>query len=67
MIDNNSHMLEGQITSRTGHYRYLIIFGYGSWTIAQGLQSTIDATSSTGKIVGTLMMAGISSGFTFQT
>ncbi|GJE94802.1 MFS general substrate transporter [Phanerochaete sordida] len=57
----------GQYSSRTGHYRYLIIFGYGVWCIAQGLQSTIDEHSSIGKVVGTLLMAGIASGFTFQT
>ncbi|EKM58038.1 uncharacterized protein PHACADRAFT_252002 [Phanerochaete carnosa HHB-10118-sp] len=57
----------GQYTSRTGHYRNLVIFGYGLWCIAQGLQSTINEHSSVGKIVGTLLMAGVASGFTFQT
>ncbi|KAI0701349.1 MFS general substrate transporter [Cytidiella melzeri] len=57
----------GQYTSRTGKYRYPIVIGYGLWSIAQGLQSTIDEQSSTGKIVGLLLMAGLASGLTFQT
>ncbi|KAH7102879.1 MFS general substrate transporter [Auriculariales sp. MPI-PUGE-AT-0066] len=57
----------GQIVSRTGHYRWLIIFGHACWCIGQGLQSTMDLHTSTGKIVGVLLMSGISAGFTFQT
>ncbi|KDQ58485.1 hypothetical protein JAAARDRAFT_34295 [Jaapia argillacea MUCL 33604] len=57
----------GQITSRTGIYKPFIVTGFALWTIAQGLLSTIDGSSSTGKIAGILLMAGLSSGFTFQT
>ena len=57
----------GQIVARTGHYRWMIIGGHAVWCVAQGLQSTIDLQSSDAKIVGVLLMAGISSGFTFQT
>ncbi|EPS99206.1 hypothetical protein FOMPIDRAFT_1060977 [Fomitopsis schrenkii] len=57
----------GQITARTGHYRYLIIAGYSLWTVAQGLQCTIRENSSEGKIIGYLFMAGLASGMTFQT
>ncbi|TFK49175.1 MFS general substrate transporter [Heliocybe sulcata] len=59
--------LNGTFTSRTGHYRYNILIGYVLWSIAQGLQSTINENSSTGKIAGTLLMGGLASGFTFQT
>ncbi|KAJ3552656.1 hypothetical protein NM688_g4034 [Phlebia brevispora] len=59
--------IAGQITAHTGHYRYLIIIGFGIWSVAQGLQSTIDETSSVGKICGLLLMGGVASGFTFQT
>ncbi|KZT23709.1 MFS general substrate transporter [Neolentinus lepideus HHB14362 ss-1] len=59
--------LNGVFIARTGHYRYNIIIGYVLWSIAQGLQSTIDQYSSTGRIVGTLLMGGLSAGFTFQT
>lgn len=45
----------------------MIAGGFGVWSAAQGLQSTIDTHSTTGKIVGSLLMAGIASGFTFQT
>ena len=57
----------GQITARTGHYRYLVLAGYSLWTVAQGLQCTIHQSSSEGKIIGSLFMAGIASGMTFQT
>lgn len=57
----------GQYTSHTGHYRYLIIFGYGVWSIAQGLQCTISEHSSIGRIIGYLVLAAFASGFTFQT
>ncbi|KAH9921048.1 major facilitator superfamily domain-containing protein [Fomitopsis serialis] len=57
----------GQITARTGHYRYLVIAGYSLWTVAQGLQCTIRQNSSEGKIIGSLLMAGIAAGMTFQT
>ena len=59
--------LIGQITARTGHYRYLIVAGFGTWSVAQGLESTIDEYSSVGKICGLLLMGGVASGFTFQT
>ena len=59
--------LIGQITARTGHYRYLIVAGFGIWSVAQGLESTIDEYSSVGKICGLLLMGGVASGFTFQT
>jgi hypothetical protein len=45
----------------------MIVGGYMSWTIAQGLQTTIDRHSSTGKIAGIMLMSGVSAGFTFQT
>ena len=57
----------GQVTAHTGHYRWLIICGFGVWTIAQGLQSTIDKYTPVGKICGLLLMGGVASGFTFQT
>ncbi|TFY51788.1 hypothetical protein EVJ58_g10381 [Rhodofomes roseus] len=57
----------GQITARTGHYRYMIIAGYSLWTVAQGLQCTIHQHSSEAKIIGSLLMAGIAAGMTFQT
>ncbi|KIP08458.1 hypothetical protein PHLGIDRAFT_377944 [Phlebiopsis gigantea 11061_1 CR5-6] len=57
----------GQYCSRTGRYRPLIVFGYGLWTVAQGLQCTIDEHSSLGKIIGFLLITAFASGFTFQT
>jgi len=45
----------------------MIVGGYAVWSAAQGLQSTINVHSSNGKIIGSLLMAGIASGFTFQT
>ena len=43
------------------------MFGYGLWTVAQGLQCTIDEHSSLGKIIGFLLITAFASGFTFQT
>jgi len=57
----------GWISSKTGHYRWMIIIGHVGWCVAQGLQSTINLESSDGKIIGILLMAGFTSGLTFQT
>ncbi|KIP12091.1 hypothetical protein PHLGIDRAFT_62405 [Phlebiopsis gigantea 11061_1 CR5-6] len=57
----------GQACSRWGKYRYLIIFGYGVWSIAQGLLCTVDEHTSTARIIGFLLLGGCASGFTFQT
>lgn len=53
--------------SKTGKYWYMIMFGYALWTIAQGLLSTIVDSTSYGKLVGFLLLAGFGSAFTFQT
>ncbi|KDQ58481.1 hypothetical protein JAAARDRAFT_193048 [Jaapia argillacea MUCL 33604] len=55
------------VRNRTGIYKPFIVTGIALWTIAQSLLSKIDGSSSTGKIAGILLMAGLSSGFTFQT
>jgi hypothetical protein len=57
----------GQYVARTGRYRYLIIFGYSLWIVSQGLQTTITAETSNGRIAGSLLLGGIGAGFTFQT
>jgi hypothetical protein len=57
----------GQITARTGHYKYIIVVGYVGWTIAQGLLSMVRKDSSRAQIIGPLFMSGVFSAFTYQT
>ncbi|KAI0087353.1 MFS general substrate transporter [Irpex rosettiformis] len=57
----------GQYTSRTGKYRYPIILGFALWSVAQGLDTTINEHTPTARIIGFLLLAGCASGFTFQS
>lgn len=59
--------ISGNVTSRTGQYRPFIICGFAIWTVAQGLQTTIDQETSNKKIIGFLVMAAVGAGQTFQT
>jgi hypothetical protein len=59
--------LTGQITARTGHYKYIIVAGYAGWTIAQGLLSMVRKDATRAQIIGPLFMAGVFSAFTYQT
>lgn len=59
--------VSGQIISRTGEYKPSIVCGYAIWTIGLGLLSTLDQHTSTGKLVGYLILNGIGQGQTLQT
>jgi hypothetical protein len=59
--------ISGNITSRTGQYRPFIICGFAIWTVAQGLQTTINQETSNKRIIGFLIMAAVGAGQTFQT
>ncbi|KAH8832721.1 MFS general substrate transporter [Flagelloscypha sp. PMI_526] len=60
-------MTHGFIVDRTGRYKPSIVSGFALWTIAQGVATTINKSSSNGLIVGVLVLAAIGSGGTFQT
>lgn len=57
----------GLIISKIGRYREFIIAGFAVWGAAAGALSTLDETSSIGKIVGLLIMCGCGGGLVVQT
>lgn len=59
-------IISGQIISYTGHYKYVILFGYGSWVLSCGLLLLWSETISIGVVIVVLIIMGIGLGFTFQ-
>jgi hypothetical protein len=66
-IDEGLTSTPAQIVSRTGHYRYFVIAGYALWSVAEGIQSTLDEHASIGKVAGIMLFTGFASAGTFQT
>ncbi|KAJ3340785.1 hypothetical protein HDU93_006273 [Gonapodya sp. JEL0774] len=63
-----SVLLSGYIVSRKGrHNKLFIVIGYVLWTVACGLQYTLDRTTSTPVVVTILVFTGLGAGLTFQT
>ncbi|EGV61180.1 MFS general substrate transporter [Yamadazyma tenuis ATCC 10573] len=58
--------IAGQIISRSGHYKYVICGGYGSWLLGLGLLMLFDINTPDGEIVGILLVIGCGVGWTFQ-
>lgn len=56
----------GQIISRTGHYKYVILIGYGLWFLGCGLLLIFDVRTNSGTIVAVFLVMGSGVGFTFQ-
>ncbi|KAK6461232.1 major facilitator superfamily domain-containing protein [Scheffersomyces coipomensis] len=56
----------GQLMSYTGHYYFIVVFGYGIWTVACGLCLLFDDTTTWGVVSGILIIMGIGVGFIFQ-
>lgn len=48
-------------------HQYILYIGYGAWTIALGLFSTLDSNTSIAKLCGYQVLAGFGGGQTFQT
>lgn len=59
-------IISGQIISYTGHYKYVILFGYGSWVLGCGLVLLWNETISIGVVIVVLIIMGVGLGFTFQ-
>lgn len=59
-------ILSGQIISYTGHYKNVILFGYGMWLLACGLLLLWSETINIGVVVVVLIVMGVGLGFTFQ-
>ena len=50
--------IAGQIISYTGHYIYVIIFGYSLWTLSCGLTLLFDSNTNYGVITVVLLLMG---------
>ncbi|CAG8505430.1 2504_t:CDS:2 [Ambispora leptoticha] len=59
--------VSGLLTSRTGNYRFWILFGYALTVIGCGLLTTLDENSNRGKQIGYLFIAGSGIGSCIQT
>jgi len=57
----------GILQSKTGDYWWNLTIGFGIWTIAVGLLSTIDENTPLAKLVGYQILTGLGAGQTFQT
>lgn len=57
----------GLLISKYGRYREFIIAGFGIWAAAAGALSTLDETSSIGRIVGLLILCGCGGGLVVQS
>lgn len=61
-----SSTIAGQIISRSGHYKYVLITGYGVWLLACGLLLLFDISTPRGTICGVMFAMGCGVGFIFQ-
>ncbi|RLV91573.1 hypothetical protein JA1_003808 [Spathaspora sp. JA1] len=61
-----SSIVAGVLISYTGHYKYVILVGYGVWTLACGLTLLFDVNTNYGVIVVILLVMGSGVGWTFQ-
>ncbi|KAF7316081.1 MFS drug transporter [Mycena indigotica] len=57
----------GMMVSRTGRYRAIINVGFGVWSVACGLISTVRPGSPKAVLVIYMMLAGLGAGGTMQT
>lgn len=59
-------IVSGQIISRTGHYIYVVYFGYACWLLSCGLMLLWKENTNDGVNVVILLIMGTGVGFTFQ-
>ena len=59
-------VISGQIISYTGHYIYVVLFGYSIWTLSCGLTLLFDLNTNYGIIVIVLLLMGSGVACTFQ-
>jgi hypothetical protein len=56
----------GILVSKYACYRWNLLIGYALWTIASGLFTTVDSSTSSAKLVGYQLLTGLGSGQTLQ-
>ncbi|KAJ3553085.1 hypothetical protein NP233_g12729 [Leucocoprinus birnbaumii] len=61
------NQVAGQIMSRTGRFRMLVLTGFGIWSISCGLLSTITPHTPYALLVVYMLLSGVGSGQTLQT
>lgn len=59
-------IISGQIVSYTGHYKYVIIFGYCVWFLSCCLLLLWNETVNIGVVIVIELIMGVGLGFTFQ-
>lgn len=59
-------VLSGQIITYTGHYIYVVWFGYATWLLSCGLMLLWGINTSDAVNVVVLLLMGVGVGFTFQ-
>ncbi|KAM0751404.1 MFS general substrate transporter [Meredithblackwellia eburnea MCA 4105] len=60
-------ILAGQVQSRTGRYKAIVVVGFALCTIGMGLMSMIDESTSIAKIIGFTIMVGFGQGCVVKT
>ncbi|KAK6453903.1 major facilitator superfamily domain-containing protein [Scheffersomyces xylosifermentans] len=59
-------MIGGYIISYIGHYKYIVLGGYGIWTLSCGLLFLFNRNTNFGVVCVVLFLMGIGVGWTFQ-
>lgn len=67
IIGSGSAVVVGLLMSRWGTYKEFIVIGWACGTVASGLLITFDEYTSKGKVVGILLLQGLSMGMTVNT
>ncbi|KAG9062079.1 hypothetical protein KI688_006803 [Linnemannia hyalina] len=67
IIGSGSAVVVGLLMSRWGTYKEFIVIGWACGTVSAGLLITFDEYTSKGKVVGILLLQGLSMGMTVNT
>ncbi|PSR76213.1 major facilitator superfamily domain-containing protein [Coniella lustricola] len=67
LVQTVTSFTAGFLVSKTGNYQLNLWIGFGIWTVACGLLSTISPSISDAKLIGYQILSGIGAGQTFQT
>ncbi|KAF8944779.1 hypothetical protein BGZ47_003705 [Haplosporangium gracile] len=67
IVGSGSAVVAGLLMSRWGTYKEFIVIGWACGTVASGLLITFDEYTSKGKVVGILLLQGLSMGMTVNT
>lgn len=67
IVGSGSAVIVGLLMSRWGTYKEFIVIGWAVGVISAGLLITFDERTSRGKVIGILLLQGISMGMTVNT